>query len=72
MSPICDHDRYDLARRPRTVTIARAAERIGRVNALTHPLPVAARNALIRLLPGALVVRAMARTARWTPPAVEV
>lgn len=62
--------RYDGQRRPRTAAVARSAEQVGRLNALTNPVAVAARNTLIKLTPSAVGIRSMARFGRWEPPEI--
>lgn len=61
---------YDRQRRPRVDAIRRTAARVGRMNALSNPVAVAARNSLVRLTPSALGIRSMARISRWEPPHV--
>lgn len=62
--------RYDQQRRPRVEAVVRAAAQLRRMNALTDPFAVAARNTLVRLTPSALGVRSMARISRWNPPEI--
>ncbi|MFD5325286.1 FAD-dependent monooxygenase [Streptomyces sp. NPDC127092] len=61
--------RYDAGRRPRTTAVAMAARRAGRMGQqLDHPLAVPLRNALLRLAPSGVAVRAILRHAAWNPP----
>ncbi|MFI8966110.1 FAD-dependent monooxygenase [Streptomyces sp. NPDC053493] len=61
--------RYDGVRRPRTTAVAAAARQAGRMGQqLSHPLAVPLRDALMRLAPSGLAVRAILRHAAWTPP----
>ncbi|MGW4593005.1 FAD-dependent monooxygenase [Amycolatopsis thermoflava] len=60
---------YDRERRPRSQAIARRSDQAGRLGAqLKNPLAVAARNAVLRLMPAGLSVRAATAAARWSPP----
>ncbi len=61
---------YDRQRRPRAEAVVRAAARVRRINALTNPLAIAARNALVTLTPSALGIRGMARISSWDPPGI--
>lgn len=61
--------RYDEQRRPRTTAIARDAARLARTMTVRSPAATALRNGATRLLPASFAVRAMARWARWSPPA---
>lgn len=64
-------DRYDSRRRPRSQRVARAARRMGRFGQrMSNPVAVGARDALVRLTPSALSMRAMATFADWTPPEI--
>ncbi|MDX3312399.1 FAD-dependent monooxygenase [Streptomyces sp. ME08-AFT2] len=61
--------RYDAVRRPRSQSVARAARQAGRMgHRLTHPAAIALRDAALRLVPSALMLRAALRHADWTPP----
>ncbi|MGW2250609.1 FAD-dependent monooxygenase [Kitasatospora sp. NPDC001660] len=61
--------RYDAARRPRTLTVARDARRAGRMGPqLANPIAVGLRNAAIRLTPPGAMVRTVLKHADWTPP----
>ncbi|MGW1891168.1 FAD-dependent monooxygenase [Streptomyces sp. NPDC002004] len=61
--------RYDVERRPRSQSVARAARQAGRMGQrMTHPLAVAVRNTALRLAPSRVTVRAVLRHADWTPP----
>ncbi|MFJ7065840.1 FAD-dependent monooxygenase [Streptomyces sp. NPDC101115] len=61
--------RYDAERRPRATAVATAARRAGRMGQqLGHPLAVPLRNALLRLAPSGVAVRAILRHASWNPP----
>ncbi|MFE2409501.1 FAD-dependent monooxygenase [Kitasatospora sp. NPDC059408] len=63
--------RYDAARRPRTLTVARDARRAGRMGQqLTNPVAVGLRNAAIRLTPPGAMVRTVLKHADWTPPRI--
>lgn len=59
---------YDGQRRPRVDAVVRAASRVRRMNALSNPLAVAARNSLVKLTPSATGLRSMARISHWKPP----
>ncbi|GAB3565133.1 FAD-dependent monooxygenase [Amycolatopsis endophytica] len=62
---------YDRERRPRSQAIARRSDQAGRFGTrLTNPLAVAARNAVFRLAPASLSVRAATAAAHWTPPPI--
>ncbi len=61
---------YDAQRRPRTQRIARRSATAGRLGAdVRAPAGVAARNALMRLLPGSLAARAGSSALAWRAPA---
>ncbi|MEV7026612.1 FAD-dependent monooxygenase [Kitasatospora sp. NPDC093558] len=63
--------RYDAARRPRTLTVARDARRAGRMGQqLTNPIAVGLRNAAIRLTPPGAMVRTVLKHADWTAPRI--
>ncbi|MEV4759560.1 FAD-dependent monooxygenase [Micromonospora sp. NPDC049559] len=64
-----DPREYDRLRRPRSQRVARASRQAGRLTAVENPLAVAARNALMRLVPQRAALRSMARYADWRPPA---
>ncbi|MCZ7422300.1 FAD-dependent monooxygenase [Verrucosispora sp. WMMA2121] len=60
---------YDRLRRPRSQAVARAAARTARFGQeLRHPAAIAVRNAMLRLTPGRMALRGMARHADWQPP----
>jgi len=62
---------YDRERRPRAQAVARAAALMGRFGqGLSHPVAVAARNGVMRLVPPAVGLRSMSRWARWDAPVV--
>ncbi|WP_294568277.1 FAD-dependent oxidoreductase [uncultured Arthrobacter sp.] len=61
---------YDAQRRPRTQRIARRSAAAGRLGAdLRAPAGVAARNALLRFLPGGIAARAGSSVLAWRAPA---
>ncbi|RZT78707.1 2-polyprenyl-6-methoxyphenol hydroxylase-like FAD-dependent oxidoreductase [Micromonospora violae] len=61
---------YDEQRRPRSQAVARASLTAGRFGQqLHHPLAVAMRDTALRLTPGRVALRSMARYADWRPPA---
>lgn len=59
---------YDAIRRPRTRRIARQARRAGAVAQWSLPPAVALRDTLARLVPGAVVLRALEPILSWVPP----
>lgn len=60
---------YDTQRRPRTQRIARASRLAGQFGQqLRHPVAVATRNQLMRILPPRVALRAMTRFGAWQPP----
>ena len=60
--------RYNTERRPRSLSVARAARQAGRMgHQLTNPLAVAVRNTGLRLVPSSVTVRAILRHADWAP-----
>ncbi|GGM39422.1 FAD-dependent oxidoreductase [Micromonospora sonchi] len=62
---------YDRARRPRSQRIARAAAQLARLGQqLRHPAAIAVRDTILRLTPGRIALRGMARHADWHPPRV--
>ncbi|MEC3982615.1 FAD-dependent monooxygenase [Amycolatopsis sp. H20-H5] len=62
---------YDAERRPRSQAVALASVRAGKMGLqLQNPLAVAARNGLLRLLPGSATARMGASLSAWTPPAL--
>lgn len=62
---------YDARRRPRAQAIARASARAGRGgHLLRNPVAVAARDRLLRLVPGAVRDRATDPIAGWHPPVI--
>ncbi|MFD6683641.1 FAD-dependent oxidoreductase [Micromonospora parva] len=61
---------YDEQRRPRSQAVARASVTAGRFGQqLRHPIAVAMRDTALRLTPGRVALRSMARYADWRPPA---
>jgi 2-polyprenyl-6-methoxyphenol hydroxylase-like FAD-dependent oxidoreductase len=61
--------RYDAERRPRSQAVARAARQAGRMGQqLARPVPVALRNAAMRLTPSRAAVRMILRHHDWAPP----
>ncbi|MEU7780767.1 FAD-dependent oxidoreductase [Micromonospora parva] len=61
---------YDEQRRPRSQAVARASVTAGRFGQqLCHPIAVAVRDTALRLTPGRVALRSMARYADWRPPA---
>ncbi|MBE1874253.1 FAD-dependent monooxygenase [Myceligenerans pegani] len=64
---------YDDARRPRTAGVLRAAWASARFGEqLRNPVAVAARNALLRVLPSRVYLDGMRRFTEWTPPRLPV
>lgn len=62
---------YDQVRRPRSQSIAKQSTQAGRIGAqLSNPVAVRARNALIRLTPDAVTIRAAVRPTRWDAPEI--
>jgi 2-polyprenyl-6-methoxyphenol hydroxylase-like FAD-dependent oxidoreductase len=59
---------YDRARRPRTAAVARDAARLARLMLIGNPAFTTARDIAVRLTPGSLALRPIARWARWSPP----
>ena len=59
---------YDRDRRPRSLRVARASRRIGRLSRIANPAAVAARNMLMRVVAPRMALRSMARYSDWTPP----
>ncbi|MEV4120141.1 FAD-dependent monooxygenase [Micromonospora sp. NPDC049645] len=60
---------YDAQRRPRSQAVARASVVAGRFGQrLHHPIALALRAAALRLTPGRVALRSMARYADWRPP----
>jgi len=63
---------YDRLRRPRSQRVAKASRAAGRLGQqLSNPVAVAARNALMTLVPPGPALRSMARFTDWRPPALE-
>ncbi|MFF4584147.1 FAD-dependent monooxygenase [Streptomyces sp. NPDC001388] len=61
--------RYDVERRRRTRSVARAARQAGRMgHGLTHPLAIALRDTALRLAPSGVTLRLALRHADWAPP----
>lgn len=61
---------YDEQRRPRSQSVARASYVAGRFGQQLHnPIAFAMRNIALRLTPGRVALRSMARYADWRPPA---
>ncbi|GAB4583578.1 FAD-dependent monooxygenase [Nocardia sp. IFM 10818] len=60
-----DLTRYDAERRPRTQMIATRSERIGNVAQLSWAPAVALRNAVMRLLPPSIQIKALAPVLDW-------
>ncbi|MBG6065501.1 FAD-dependent oxidoreductase [Micromonospora ureilytica] len=61
---------YDEQRRPRSQSVARASYVAGRLGQQLHnPIAFAMRNIALRLTPGRVALRSMARYADWRPPA---
>jgi 2-polyprenyl-6-methoxyphenol hydroxylase-like FAD-dependent oxidoreductase len=58
---------YDRARIARTRQIVRASARMGRVAQARNPVAVAARNALMALVPASAMLRGSAGVLGWTP-----
>lgn len=63
-----DLARYDRLRRPRTARLTRRARLAGHVAGLSGAFPTAGRDALGRLVPSAMTVRALDGVLGWTPP----
>ncbi|MFD0900406.1 FAD-dependent monooxygenase [Actinomadura sediminis] len=61
---------YNDVRLPRTQHITRMSRRFGRPGRLRRQPAVGLRNALMRLLPPAVTVRALDPIARWEPPSL--
>lgn len=61
---------YDAARRPRTERLSGMSERLGRPTRVSHPVAIALRNTLIRLMPVRLAMASFSRPTRWTPPPI--
>lgn len=59
---------YDRARLARTRQIMRASARMGRMAQARNPVAVAARNALMALVPASAMLRGSAGVLGWTPP----
>ncbi|PZG08912.1 FAD-dependent oxidoreductase [Micromonospora craterilacus] len=60
---------YDRARRSRSQAVARAAARMARFGQqLRNPAAIAVRDTMVRLTPGRMALRSMARYADWHPP----
>jgi 2-polyprenyl-6-methoxyphenol hydroxylase-like FAD-dependent oxidoreductase len=65
-------DAYDRLRRPRSQRVAKASRAAGRLGQqLSNPVAVAARNALMTVVPPGLALRSMARFTDWQPPPLE-
>ncbi|MGC5321218.1 FAD-dependent oxidoreductase [Micromonospora arida] len=61
---------YDAQRRPRTQAVARASTTAGRFGQQLHNrIAVGMRDTALRLTPGRVALRSMARYADWRPPA---
>ncbi|MGC4798069.1 FAD-dependent oxidoreductase [Micromonospora saelicesensis] len=61
---------YDEQRRPRSQSVARPSYVAGRFGQQLHnPIAFAMRNIALRLTPGRVALRSMARYADWRPPA---
>jgi 2-polyprenyl-6-methoxyphenol hydroxylase-like FAD-dependent oxidoreductase len=65
-----DLARYDRLRRPRAARLTRRARLAGLVAGLSGAVPTAGRDALGRLVPAAVTVRALDGVLGWTPPGV--
>ncbi|MCD2187596.1 FAD-dependent monooxygenase [Actinomycetospora soli] len=65
-----DPARYDRLRRPRTARLTRRARLAGLVAGLSGAFPTAGRDAVGRLVPGAVAVRALDGVLGWMPPGV--
>ncbi|MFI6781327.1 FAD-dependent monooxygenase [Micromonospora sp. NPDC050276] len=60
---------YDEQRRPRSQAVARASVTAGRFGQQLHnPVAVAVRDTALRLTPGRVALRSVARYADWRPP----
>ena len=64
--------RYDELRRGRTQPMAMQARRLGRVGQWSFRPAVAARNALITLLPSSVILGASTKLQDWSPPSATV
>lgn len=62
--------RYDRRRRPRAQRIAAYSRRFGRIVRLRNPVAVAARTALLRMMPPGVGTRRTAKLLDWTPPVI--
>jgi 2-polyprenyl-6-methoxyphenol hydroxylase-like FAD-dependent oxidoreductase len=60
---------YDQARRGRTQRLVRVSAGAGRIAEARNPLAATLRDALARLTPPGVYLRASADTLSWTPPA---
>lgn len=61
-------DDYDRLRRARTQRIARRSHQVGAVAQWSGAVPVALRNAAMRLAPGSALLQSLGPVVRWTPP----
>jgi len=59
---------YDDARRARTQRLVGVSARVGRIAEARTPLAATLRDALARLIPPGVYLRASADTLSWTPP----
>lgn len=64
----CGIDAYDRERRPRTQRITRRSRQIGALAQWSGAVPVALRNAVMRLVPGSALLDSLGPVVRWTPP----
>lgn len=61
-------DRYDVERRRRTQPIARRARLLGAIAHGRGPVRIALRNAMLRMMPGSVLVRQVRALQSWRPP----
>lgn len=64
----CGIDAYDDARRARTQRIAKRSHQLGAVAQWSGAVPVALRNAAMRLTPGSALLTSLGPVVDWTPP----
>lgn len=62
---------YDAARRPRTESLAKLSEQLGRPTRMTNAAGIAARNLLVRVMPAKLAMTSFSKPTRWTPPPID-
>ncbi|MEU5846821.1 FAD-dependent monooxygenase [Saccharopolyspora shandongensis] len=67
LAGLAGYDRLRRLRRPRTQMIVRRSRRIGELAHWSAPVPVAARNAAMRLMPRSSFTRSMGPVVDWAP-----